>query len=88
MELVMKIKLHYLLVALSLLVIVSCNTTSQKKAKLQAYDVLALPGENVTLQAKLEKRGGLGMKPDIEGSLIYFHHENGAFDTEEIARER
>lgn len=64
--------------ALAALVLVSCNTAGQKKAKLQAYDILALPGETVTLRAKLEERGGLGMKPDLEGELVLFHHGNGS----------
>lgn len=41
-------------------------------AKLQGYDVLARPGGTVTLRAKLEKRGALGVNPDVRGEPVLF----------------
>ena len=43
-----------------------------RSARVQAYDVLARPGEEVILRAKAERRGALGIHPDLHGvSLVY-----------------
>ena len=45
---------------------------TRKKALLHGYDVLALPGENVMLRAKAEKRNSIRFRPDIEGETLEF----------------
>jgi len=45
----------------------------KKKAYVQGYDVLALPGEEVALRAKAERGNRLGLRPDIEGATLEFH---------------
>jgi hypothetical protein len=42
------------------------------RARLQAFDVLARPGEKVTLRAKLEREGILGIDPNLHGVTLVF----------------
>lgn len=46
----------------------------KKAAKLQGYDVLASSYGTVTLQAKLERKGMLGINPDLEGKEVVFSY--------------
>jgi phosphatidate phosphatase APP1 len=43
-----------------------------RKARLQAFDVLARPGEKITLRAKLELEGILGIDPNLHGVTLVF----------------
>ncbi|MFH1730278.1 MAG: hypothetical protein ABIF82_01335 [Planctomycetota bacterium] len=45
----------------------------KKKAYVQGYDVLALPGEEVALRAKAERGNRLALRPDIEGATLEFY---------------
>lgn len=49
-----------------------CAACSPREVKLQAYDTLAKPGHEVRLQAKLERRGVLGVNPDLHGFELSF----------------
>jgi hypothetical protein len=68
----MRKSLPWILIAVFLVASVIA-ADEKKKAKLQGYDLLALPGSKVTLRAKLERVGVLGINPDLEGETLEFY---------------
>jgi hypothetical protein len=44
----------------------------KKKARLQGYDMLALPGESISLRAKAEKSSRVRFRPDLDDQMIEF----------------
>ncbi len=62
-----------------LLLIAACGD-EPREARLQGFDAVATPGSAVTLRAKLERHGALGIHPDVRGAELVFrkgHQELG-----------
>ena len=49
--------------------------SGEKKAFLTGYDVLAQPGDTVSLQAKAEKASKFRFRPDIDDELVEFYRD-------------
>lgn len=60
---------------LALATLGSTTMGGKKAAKLQGYDLLAPAYGAVTLQAKIERKGMMGINPDLEGRDVAFFFE-------------
>lgn len=73
--------------AIALIVLAALAPGEKKEAKLQGYDLLAAKYEAVTLQAKLERKGMLGINPDLHKVEVAFRFEGKELGRAKSAKE-